>query len=151
MHQATRKAVIGIAGFGMMTVACAKKEPATSDVTVSITSPAEGDTITGSDVHITLGATGIEIAPAADARPETAHHHLYLDADFPEVENPIPAGVGGIVHLGQGQTDYHWESVAPGSHRIIAVLADPGHIPLRPWVTDTVNIVVVAKPDSIAK
>jgi len=152
VYQATRKAVIGIAaGFSMMTLACAKKEPATSDVTVSITSPADGDTITGSDVHITLTATGIEIAPAADARPETAHHHLYLDADFPALENPIPTGVGGVVHLGQGQEDYHWENVAPGSHRIIAVLADPGHIPLRPWVTDTVNIVVVAKPDSVGK
>jgi hypothetical protein len=134
----------------MSAAACAK-EPETSDVTVSITAPAEGDTITGSDVHITLAATGIEIAPAADARPETAHHHLYLDADFPALENPIPMGVGGVVHLGQAQTDYHWENVAPGSHRIIAVLADPGHIPLRPRVTDTVNIVVVAKPDSITK
>ena len=149
---ATRKAGIGFAvGFAILTAACAKKEPATSDVTVSITSPADGDTITGSAVHIMLAATGIEIAPAADARPETAHHHLYLDADFPELESPIPAGVGGIVHLGQGQSDYHWENVAPGPHRIIAVLADPGHIPLRPWVTDTVNIVVVAKPDSVSK
>jgi len=149
VYHATRKAVIGIA-LGIGAAACAKV-PATSDVTVSITSPAEGDTITGSDVHITLAATGIEIAPAADARPETAHHHLYLDADFPALENPIPMGVGGVVHLGQAQTDYHWENVAPGPHRIIAVLADPGHIPLHPWVTDTVNIVVVAKPDSVAK
>lgn len=127
-------------------VACSKKEPETSDVTVSITSPAEGDTVSGSAVHITLNATGIEIAPAADARPETAHHHLYLDVDFPQAENAIPMGVGGVVHLGQAQKEYHWENVTPGPHRIIAVLADPGHIPLRPWVTDTVNFVVVAPP-----
>lgn len=122
----------------------AKEEPATSEVSVRITGPSEGDTIRENAVHITLGATGIEIAPAADARPETAHHHLYLDADFPAVEAAIPMGVGGVVHLGQAQTDYHWENVPPGPHRIIAVLADPGHIPLKPWVTDTVNIVVVA-------
>ena len=130
---------------GIAVSACAK-EPATSDVTVSITSPANGDTISGSAVHITLDATGIEIAPAADARPETAHHHLYLDVDFPQVENSIPMGVTGVVHLGQAQKEYHWENVAPGPHRIIAVLADPGHIPLRPWVTDTVNVVVTAPP-----
>ena len=125
--------------------ACSKK-PETSDVTVSITSPAEGDTVTGSAVHITLNATGIEIAPAADARPETAHHHLYLDVDFPQSEATIPMGVAGVVHLGQAQKEYHWEGVTPGPHRLIAVLADPGHIPVRPYVTDTVNFVVVAPP-----
>jgi Domain of unknown function (DUF4399) len=130
--------------------ACAK-EPETSDVTVSITSPAEGDTVSGSAVHITLEATGIEIAPAADARPETAHHHLYLDVDFPQVETSIPMGVGGVVHLGQAQKEYHWENVAPGPHRLIAVLADPGHFPLRPWVTDTVNFVVRAPADTATK
>jgi hypothetical protein len=142
---------IGWLGAGLIALACAKKEPETSAVTVSITSPAEGDTLSGSAVHITLGATGIEIAPAADARPETAHHHLYLDTDFPPSENPIPMGTGGVVHLGQAQTEYHWENVAPGPHRIIAVLADPGHIPLRPWVTDTVNFVMKAPGDTTTK
>jgi hypothetical protein len=125
--------------------ACAK-EPATSEVAVSILSPTEGATLSGSAVHISLGASGIEIAPAADARPETAHHHLYLDVDFPPVETAIPMGAAGVVHLGQAQTDYHWENVPPGPHRIIAVLADPGHIPLRPLVADTVNVVVTAPP-----
>jgi hypothetical protein len=125
--------------------ACSKK-PETSDVTVSITSPAEGDTVSGSAVHITLDATGIEIAPAADARPETAHHHLYLDVDFPQLDGSIPMGVAGVVHLGQAQKEYHWENVPPGPHRIIALLADPGHMPLRPWITDTVNFVVAAPP-----
>lgn len=138
-------------GACFLVAACTKKEAETSAVTVSITSPSEGDTLTGSAVHITLGSTGIEIAPAADARPETAHHHLYLDTDVPESEAPIPMGMTGVVHLGQGQTDYHWENVAPGPHRIIAVLADPGHIPLRPWVTDTVNFVMRAPADTTVK
>jgi hypothetical protein len=127
-------------------IAACSKKPETSDVTVSITSPAEGDTVSGSAVHISLDATGIEIAPAADARPETAHHHLYLDVDFPQSEASIPMGLAGVVHLGQAQKEYHWEGVTPGPHRIIAVLADPGHIPVRPYVTDTVNFVVAAPP-----
>ena len=87
-------------GAAVVVAACmAKEEAATSEVSVSITGPSEGDTIRENAVHITLGATGIEIAPAADARPETAHHHLYLDADFPAVEAAIPMGVGGIVAL----------------------------------------------------
>lgn len=130
--------------------ACAQK-PVTSDVTVSIVSPTEGQSVSGSAVHIVLDATGIEIAPAADARPETAHHHLYLDVDFPQSENSIPMGSPGVIHLGQAQKEHHWENVTPGAHRIIAVLADPGHIPLRPWVTDTVNFVVVAPGDTTTR
>ena len=140
------RACLIVISAGAAMIACGKKEPATSDVTVSITSPTEGDSVSGSAVHITLDATGIEIAPAADARPETAHHHLYLDVDFPAVETAIPMGAAGVVHLGQAQKEYHWENVPPGPHRIIAVLADPGHLPLKPWVTDTVNFVVVAPP-----
>ena len=114
--------------------------------------PTEGDTLGGTAVHIALGATGIEIAPAADARPETAHHHLYLDVDFPQVETAIPMGVAGVVHLGQAQTEFHWDNVPAGPHRIIAVLADPGHIPLRPWVTDTVHFYLKAPaPDTTTK
>ena len=139
-------------GAALVVAACMKKEePATAEVSVRITAPAEGDTIRDNAVHITLGATGIEIAPAADARPETAHHHLYLDTDVPTGEVPIPMGVPGVVHLGMAQTEYHWQNVTPGPHRIIAVLADPGHIPLKPLVTDTVNIVVVAPADSTTK
>jgi hypothetical protein len=112
-------------------------------VTVSIDSPAEGDTVRGSAVHIVLGATGIELAPAADNKPGSAHHHLYLDTDVGAADAAIPAGTAGIVHLGKAETQYHWDGVAPGRHRIIAVLADPLHVPLRPLVADTVNIVVV--------
>ena len=138
---------------GLSLASCAKKEEAAaSAVAVTITSPAEGDTLSGTAVHVALGATGIEIAPAADARPETAHHHLYLDVDFPQLEAAIPMGVAGVVHLGQAQTEYHWENVPEGPHRIIAVLADPGHIPLKPYVTDTVNFYLRhPKADTTAK
>ena len=132
----------------LLVTACAEPAPT---ITATITSPAEGDTVSGTAVQITLGVSGIDLAPAAEARPGTAHHHLYLDTDFPQIENPIPAGMGNIVHLGLAQTEYAWEGVAPGAHRIIAVLADPAHVPLVPYVTDTVNIIVVAPPaDSVA-
>lgn len=139
------------AAFACVVLAACAEKPATSDVAVSILTPTEGSTVSGTAVHITLDATGIEIAPAADARPETAHHHLYLDADFPQLEGAIPMGVAGVVHLGQAQTEYYWENVAPGAHRLIAVLADPGHIPLRPFITDTVNFTVSAPADTTAR
>lgn len=121
--------------------ACRKSPPRAM---VSITSPTAGDTIRGSVVDVTLAVSGIELAPVAENRPGTAHHHLFLDVDAVTSGGPIPAGVPGIVHLGKAQTAFHWDSVAPGPHRIIAVLADPGHVPLQPPAGDTVTFVVVA-------
>lgn len=111
-------------------------------VTVSITGPAEGDTVRGTAVHVTLAASGIEIAPASEQRAGIAHHHLFLDVDPTPATDTIPAGVTGIIHLGRAQTEFHWDSVAPGPHRIIAVLADAWHLPLTPLVADTVHFVV---------
>lgn len=116
---------------------------AAAAVTVSITMPSNGDTVRGSEVHVMLAASGIEIAPAAEMREGTAHHHLYLDTDLGEPDAVIPAGMAQIIHLGQGEDSYHWAGLTPGEHRIIAVLADPAHVPLRPLVTDTVTFVVV--------
>lgn len=116
---------------------------AAGPVTVSITMPSTGDTIRGTEVHVMLSSTGIEIAPAADMREGTAHHHLYLDTDLGAPDAVIPAGMEQIIHLGLGQTDYHWTGLTAGEHRIIAVLADPMHVPIQPLVTDTVTFVVV--------
>lgn len=120
-------------------VACSPRPQAS----VTITSPADGDTVRGTSVTITLSARGVTIAPAAEGRPGTAHHHLYFDTDMTPEDEPIPQGVSGIVHLGTGDSTYVWENVAPGTHHIIVVLADPTHVPLRPLAADTVHIVVV--------
>lgn len=126
----------------LMLAAC-RNQPA---VSVLITSPAEGDTVPGPAVHITLVASGIELAPASEQRPGIAHHHLFLDVDPTPPGDTIPAGVTGTIHLGRAQTEFHWDSVTPGPHRIIAVLGDAWHVPLQPMVADTVHVVVVSGP-----
>jgi len=126
------------AGVAVLLGACGKGQPAS----VAISSPAEGDTVTGSAVHVTLAVSGVPLAPAAEERPGTAHHHLFLDVDTGPLDQKIPSGVTGVIHLGRAQTEYHWDSVAAGPHRIIAVLADWQHIPLAPLATDTVHFVV---------
>lgn len=113
-----------------------------SRTSATINSPAEGDTVHGSAVHVTLAVSGIELAPAADERPGTAHHHLFLDVDPGPRDQKIPSGVPGIIHLGRAQTEYHWDSVSAGPHRIIAVLADWQHVPVATAATDTVRFVV---------
>jgi hypothetical protein len=82
----------------------------------------------------------------ADQRPGTAHEHLFLDVDPPPAGEAIPVGVAGIIHLGKAETEFTIDTVAPGRHRIIAVLADPSHVPLPNAVRDTVFITVGVAP-----
>jgi len=111
-------------------------------VTVSIDSPANGATIDAADVRVTLSVTGIEIAPVAEGRAGTAHHHLFLDRDLTPFDAVIPLDDPRVVHMGDGRSEHTFEGLAPGPHRVIAVLADPHHIPLDPPVADTVEFTV---------
>ena len=108
---------------------------------VEIVEPVSGVTAS-SPVRVALQAHGIEIAPAAELRAGTAHHHLFLDRDVTPMSDTIPAGLTGIIHLGRGQTEFVFDSLTPGSHRVIAVLADPGHVPIPGAATDTIMFTV---------
>lgn len=125
-------ATIGVACLG-------EREPPA----VEILEPRDGAALVGPNVRVTLGATGIEIAPASEERPGTAHHHLFIDRDPTPRADTIPSGRPGIIHLGRGQTDFMIMGMARGSHRVIAVLADRDHVPLEPSRTDTVRITIV--------
>lgn len=133
------------AGEGMAEGAMTESAPAESGASqgqVRIVSPAEGETVEGSTVVVTLEAMGVEVVPAGDMTPGTGHHHLFLDADVSPADQPIPAVPGSIIHMGDASSSYTFEDVAPGEHRLIAVLADGAHVPLQPWVVDTVHFTV---------
>src|SRR5438046_10669964 len=122
-------------------VPCAAQAQASKPAKVKITTPANGATVSG-PVKVTLQATGVEIVPATDERPGTGHHHLFVDHDVTPVDDTIPRGVTGILHLGRGQTEFVLDSLKPGPHRVIAVVAIWKHIPLKPLVVDTVKFTV---------
>jgi Domain of unknown function (DUF4399) len=109
---------------------------------VTITEPANGATVAGPNVTVRLAVTGVQIVPAGDMTPGTGHHHLYLDADVASTTAPVPSVPGSIVHMGNAASEYTFENVAPGPHRLIAVVADGAHVPLQPLVVDTVNFTV---------
>ena len=115
---------------------------AAEQATVAIVEPADGAVTSGADVRIVLAAGGVEIAPAAEERAGTAHHHLFVDHDLTPLGDTIPAGVTGILHLGQGQTEFLLRGLAPGEHRVIALLANWAHVPLSPLALDTVRFTV---------
>ena len=114
---------------------------ATKRITVEITAPTNGATLTG-PVKIKLRATGVRIVPATVEKPGTGHHHLFVDHDLEWINDTIPKGSPGIYHLGRGQTEFVLDSLKPGPHRVIAVVADWRHIPLNPLVADTVTFTV---------
>lgn len=116
--------------------------PAAATPTVTIVSPADGDTVAAGALTVSLAVSGVTIAMAGDTTPGTGHHHLFLDRDVSAPDVPVPAEPGFIVHMGNGAASYTFENVTPGDHRLIAVVADGLHYPLQPWVVDTVRFVV---------
>jgi hypothetical protein len=105
---------------------------------VSIIEPADGAEIMGRTVTVRLEST-VPILPAGDLTPGTGHHHLFLDADVSAAGVPVPTVPGSIVHMGNAASEFRFDSVAPGTHRLIAVVADGVHVPLQPWVVDTIT------------
>ena len=109
--------------------------------TVTIVTPMDGALINGSTVSVTLSST-VEIVPAGEMTPGTGHHHLYLDEDLTPADVPVPSVPNSIVHMGDASSSFVFENVPSGEHRIIAVVADGAHVPLQPWVVDTVTFTV---------
>ena len=115
--------------------------PPAAPKTVKITSPQNGATVS-SPVTIKLVAKGVRIAPASDESNGSTHHHLFVDHDLSWLTDTIPAGSPGIIHLGRGQTEFVLDSLKPGPHRVIALLAHWNHVPLNPLVADTVTFTI---------
>lgn len=111
--------------------------------TVSIVQPQDGAEVTGPNVEVVMEATGIDIVESGIMEPGTGHHHIFLDVDVTPMDEPIPSGLPGMIHKGDGTSTHMLEGVAPGEHRLIAVVADGAHIPLDPPVMDTIHFTVV--------
>lgn len=123
------------------TAASAAPAPANADAAVSITSPADGDTVS-QPFTVTLGATGVEVIPATGtAEPGKGHHHLVIDGDVPSDTLPLPKPPL-VYHLGTGATEKAMDSLTPGSHRIIAVFASGDHVPMKTVKQDTITVIV---------
>ena len=126
---------------GMAEEMPAEAMPAEAAVTVRITQPEEGSTV-GPDVNVVLETDGIEIVSITPPVVGTGHHHLYVDVDLTPLSALIPQNDPQIIHMGDGSTEYMLEGLAPGEHRLIAVVANPAHIPLDPPVVDTLHFTV---------
>ena len=108
--------------------------------TLKITSPKDGETITGDTMTIAWESSGAKIVAAADAKvKEEGHFHVLLDReDFrPGVEIPRNMEKEGIYHTAANKLEL--KGLKPGSHKAIVVLSYNNHVPWEPVVTATVT------------
>src|SRR5207247_3887427 len=98
------RAIILVVAVGAVLPLAAPAQ-AKKPVSVTITSPRDGATVSG-PVTIKLQATGVKIGPATVQQPGTAHHHLFVDHDLTWLRDTIPSGSPGIIHLGRGPTEF---------------------------------------------
>jgi hypothetical protein len=92
--------------------------------------PKDGATV-GPDVAVKFGVSGMAVAPAADGKPGTGHHHLLIDMkELPALGAPIPNDATHK-HYGKGQTEdtVHLE---PGTHTLQLDFADARHLQFDP-------------------
>lgn len=139
------------AGVAVLILGCAgdteqaEQAPATEEAAepgrVMIVQPADGAEVDAGPVVFVMETEGIEIVAAGVMDAGTGHHHLVVNGDV-DWALPIPNDPGVHYHMGLAQTEFTIEDMAPGEHRVIAVVADGVHIPLDPPVADTITLVV---------
>jgi hypothetical protein len=118
-------------------------QAAPSGPRVTITSPAEGDTLAGDSVEVVMTVEGVRLVPAAAARIDgEGHLHLFLDVPISRGDIPIPVEPATIVHLGTGASSHKYPLLPAGTRRIIAVFAYGDHTLDTRVAPDTVNVVV---------
>ena len=116
------------------------RTPAPPGATVYIIAPVSGATIS-SPVTVRFGLTGMGVAPAGVANPNTGHHHLIIDSPTPDLTLAVPKDAKRI-HFGGGQTEATVE-LPPGKHTLQLVLGDANHIPHQPPIVSQVVEITV--------
>jgi len=148
MRHALRLTVALVLAIGFASPALAQPQPQ-----ITITAPANGATVAGPDVTVTINVTGTTLVPAANAtRLEDLHVHYVLDRDTAPLASgsaPIPMGDANIVHSGASSNTFM--GVAPGPHRVAVILGLSNHVAVQPPIAPTVSFTVAAQPSAPAQ
>ena len=119
-----------VAGEAAPAAAAVASEKAPVGARVFFVEPQDGATV-GQDVQVRFGVEGIALAPAAEGKPGTGHHHLLIDGkQLPPLAAPIPNDATHK-HYGKGQTEdtIHLD---PGTHTLQLDFADARHVQFDP-------------------
>jgi hypothetical protein len=100
----------------------------------------DGDVV-ANPITIEFGIEGMQIVMAGDESPLSGHHHLLVDTDLPDLDQPIPADAQHI-HFGKGNVSTTL-TLEPGEHTLRLLLGDHRHIPHDPPVVSPAITITV--------
>lgn len=123
-------ALLTLCAIGLTGPALAQS-PAPDGAKVYFIEPKDGAEVS-SPVSVKFGLSGMGVAPAGVEKAKTGHHHLLIDVDKVDLDNPLPAD-DNHKHFGGGQTETSI-TLAPGQHTLQLLLGDHNHIPHKPPV-----------------
>ena len=122
---------------GLIALEFSKGAPAAA---VYFITPKNDDIVSG-EVVVKFGLQNFGVSPAGLNVNGTGHHHLIIDADLPNLTQPIQADKNHV-HFGKGQTEVKLE-LEPGLHTLQLLLGDYRHIPHNPPIySNKIQIVV---------
>ena len=122
---------------GLIALEFSKGAPAAA---VYFITPKNDDIVSG-EVVVKFGLQNFGVSPAGLNVNGTGHHHLIIDADLPNLTQPIQADKNHV-HFGKGQTEVKLE-LEPGSHTLQLLLGDYRHITHSPPIySNKITIVV---------
>ena len=134
-------AVIMLPVFALLAISTVLAQtPAPDGANVYFIEPKDGAEVS-SPVTVKFGLSGMGVAPAGVEKAKTGHHHLLIDVDSVDLENPLPAD-DNHKHFGGGQTETSL-TLAPGKHALQLLVGDHNHVPHKPAVmSDKITITV---------
>ncbi|SMF20006.1 protein of unknown function [Azospirillum oryzae] len=109
--------------------AAPQRTPGRKDAWLYIGWPNNGEVV-GTRFKVWFGLRNFGVAPAGVRKDGTGHHHLLVDTDLQNPDEPIPNDKQHL-HFGKGQTETILE-LPPGRHTLQLVLADADHVPHDP-------------------
>ena len=113
-------------------------ETPAAEASVEIVAPEDGSTVS-SPVTLEVSASGVEIAPAADAVEGAAHYHAFVDVEPVAEGEVVPTEEGVIFHFGSDTQELELE---PGEHTVTVVLGDNSHTRLADVAEASVTFTV---------
>jgi len=142
--------IVAVAALGGALSACggAQQDAGTSGTStpsVTFVGLQDGAELTA-PAQVCVEVTGLTIEPSGDVKPDSGHHHLIVDPSADELAKYTAGTTDAIakddthLHLGDGTNCFTIETLAPGEHELLTVVADGAHVPLNPPVVASVTV-----------
>jgi hypothetical protein len=122
-------------------VAMAGDTPSPENAYLYVGWPNDGEVLGQRPFRVWFGLRHMGVCPAGVDKPNTGHHHLLIDTEFTDPDQPIPSDRNHL-HFGAGQTETTIQ-LPPGTHTLQLVMGDANHIPHDPPVVSRVVTITV--------